>query len=227
MSPAIVPPSRRGPGLRRLPPRLLSRAVRRRKPERPRPRPQPRPQALESRAVEVPPSAPLPTRRPAWRSGSASFRTCGSRRRRSLPHALERPAAASRSPCSFSRRSRSLRSGAERPASRPRDAPDRALSLPRMRFYLTTPIYYVNSTPHIGHAYTTIAADIVVRHFRAARRRDLLPDGHRRARAQERPCRGGAGARRPDVRRPARRGGLAPARRPGRRVAGLLHTHDG
>ncbi len=33
-----------------------------------------------------------------------------------------------------------------------------------MRFYLTTPIYYVNSTPHIGHAYTTIAADIIVRH---------------------------------------------------------------
>jgi methionyl-tRNA synthetase len=35
-----------------------------------------------------------------------------------------------------------------------------------MRFYLTTPIYYVNSTPHLGHAYTTIAADIVVRHHR-------------------------------------------------------------
>lgn len=35
-----------------------------------------------------------------------------------------------------------------------------------MRFYLTTPIYYVNSTPHIGHAYTTIAADIVARHHR-------------------------------------------------------------
>jgi methionyl-tRNA synthetase len=35
------------------------------------------------------------------------------------------------------------------------------------RFYLTTPIYYVNSTPHIGHAYTTIAADILVRHHRA------------------------------------------------------------
>jgi methionyl-tRNA synthetase len=33
-------------------------------------------------------------------------------------------------------------------------------------FYLTTPIYYVNSTPHIGHAYTTIAADILVRHHR-------------------------------------------------------------
>ena len=35
-----------------------------------------------------------------------------------------------------------------------------------MSFYLTTPIYYVNSTPHIGHAYTTIAADILARHHR-------------------------------------------------------------
>jgi methionyl-tRNA synthetase len=35
-----------------------------------------------------------------------------------------------------------------------------------MAFYATTPIYYVNSTPHIGHAYTTIAADILVRHQR-------------------------------------------------------------
>src|SRR2546421_303228 len=35
-----------------------------------------------------------------------------------------------------------------------------------MRFYVTTPIYYINSTPHIGHAYTTIAADILVRHHR-------------------------------------------------------------
>jgi methionyl-tRNA synthetase len=35
-----------------------------------------------------------------------------------------------------------------------------------MSYYLTTPIYYVNSTPHIGHAYTTIAADILVRHQR-------------------------------------------------------------
>src|SRR5215471_13270372 len=32
-----------------------------------------------------------------------------------------------------------------------------------MRFYVTTPIYYVNDVPHIGHAYTTIATDIVVR----------------------------------------------------------------
>jgi methionyl-tRNA synthetase len=35
-----------------------------------------------------------------------------------------------------------------------------------MPYYVTTPIYYVNSTPHIGHAYTTIAADILARHQR-------------------------------------------------------------
>lgn len=33
-------------------------------------------------------------------------------------------------------------------------------------FYVTTPIYYVNGTAHIGHAYTTIAADILARHAR-------------------------------------------------------------
>src|SRR5580658_5254735 len=30
-------------------------------------------------------------------------------------------------------------------------------------FYVTTPIYYVNGAPHIGHAYTTIAADVMAR----------------------------------------------------------------
>ncbi|MDO9288324.1 MAG: class I tRNA ligase family protein, partial [Thermodesulfovibrionales bacterium] len=34
------------------------------------------------------------------------------------------------------------------------------------RFYVTTPIYYVNDVPHIGHAYTTIAADILARYNR-------------------------------------------------------------
>jgi methionyl-tRNA synthetase len=33
-------------------------------------------------------------------------------------------------------------------------------------FYVTTPIYYVNGEPHLGHAYTTIAADILARHHR-------------------------------------------------------------
>jgi methionyl-tRNA synthetase len=34
------------------------------------------------------------------------------------------------------------------------------------RFYVTTPIYYVNDVPHIGHAYTTVAADILSRYNR-------------------------------------------------------------
>jgi methionyl-tRNA synthetase len=37
-------------------------------------------------------------------------------------------------------------------------------------YYVTTPIYYVNDVPHIGHAYTTIAADVVARFFRSAGR---------------------------------------------------------
>ncbi len=35
------------------------------------------------------------------------------------------------------------------------------------KFYITTPIYYVNDAPHIGHAYTTIAADVLARYHRA------------------------------------------------------------
>src|SRR5271157_4004992 len=34
------------------------------------------------------------------------------------------------------------------------------------KFYITTPIYYVNARPHIGHAYTTIACDTVARRQR-------------------------------------------------------------
>ncbi|MFA6908672.1 MAG: methionine--tRNA ligase [Patescibacteria group bacterium] len=34
------------------------------------------------------------------------------------------------------------------------------------KFYITTPIYYVNDKPHIGHAYTTIAADVLARYHR-------------------------------------------------------------
>jgi len=35
-----------------------------------------------------------------------------------------------------------------------------------MAFYVTTPIYYVNAAPHLGHAYTTIGCDILARHQR-------------------------------------------------------------
>ncbi|MCP4808235.1 MAG: methionine--tRNA ligase [Proteobacteria bacterium] len=66
-------------------------------------------------------------------------------------------------------------------------------------FYITTPLYYVNDAPHIGHAYTTVAADVVARwrrlkghdvHFltgtdehgqkvlRAAHKRGLSPQTH-------------------------------------------------
>jgi methionyl-tRNA synthetase len=36
------------------------------------------------------------------------------------------------------------------------------------RFYVTTPIYYVNDQPHIGHAYTTILADVLTRFHKLA-----------------------------------------------------------
>lgn len=36
-----------------------------------------------------------------------------------------------------------------------------------MDFFVTTPIYYLNGAPHIGHAYTSIAADILARFYRA------------------------------------------------------------
>jgi len=42
------------------------------------------------------------------------------------------------------------------------------VSAPARVFYLTTPIYYVNATPHLGHAYTTIVADAMARYHRLA-----------------------------------------------------------
>ena len=36
------------------------------------------------------------------------------------------------------------------------------------KLYITTPLYYVNASPHIGHSYTTIAADCISRHTRKA-----------------------------------------------------------
>ena len=31
------------------------------------------------------------------------------------------------------------------------------------RFYITTPIYYPNGEPHLGHVYTTLCADVLAR----------------------------------------------------------------
>ncbi len=36
----------------------------------------------------------------------------------------------------------------------------------KKKFYITTPIYYVNDIPHIGHTYTTIVADVIARYKR-------------------------------------------------------------
>jgi len=39
----------------------------------------------------------------------------------------------------------------------------------RKKFYITTPLYYVNASPHIGHSYTNIAADCLARYMRRIR----------------------------------------------------------
>jgi len=44
-------------------------------------------------------------------------------------------------------------------------------------FYITTPIYYVNDDPHIGHAYTTILADVLSRYHRNADEETLFLTG--------------------------------------------------
>ncbi|MEW6213810.1 MAG: methionine--tRNA ligase [Nitrospirota bacterium] len=47
----------------------------------------------------------------------------------------------------------------------------------RGKFYVTTPIYYVNDIPHIGHAYTTIAVDILARYSRLKGRKVFFLTG--------------------------------------------------
>ncbi len=44
--------------------------------------------------------------------------------------------------------------------------PEQTPRLSRMSFYITTPIYYVNDRPHIGHCYTTLLADCLARYRR-------------------------------------------------------------
>jgi methionyl-tRNA synthetase len=44
-------------------------------------------------------------------------------------------------------------------------------------FTVTTPLYYVNDVPHIGHAYTTMAADTIARWYRLSQRDVLLITG--------------------------------------------------
>ena len=87
----------------------------------------------------------------------------------------------------------------------------------RSAFYVTTPIYYVNAAPHLGHAYTTIAADVLARHHRQ-RGEDVFfltgtdEHGEPVALAAEREGVDAAGARRPQRR--ALQGARAAARAP-------------
>lgn len=45
------------------------------------------------------------------------------------------------------------------------------------KFYVTTPIYYVNDRPHIGHAYTTVVADALARYYRLRGREVMFSAG--------------------------------------------------
>ncbi len=44
-------------------------------------------------------------------------------------------------------------------------------------YYVTTPIYYVNASPHIGHAYTTIVADVLARYHKLSGYRTFFMTG--------------------------------------------------
>ena len=44
-------------------------------------------------------------------------------------------------------------------------------------YFITTPIYYVNDAPHIGHAYTTLACDVLARFMRLDGRRVMFLTG--------------------------------------------------
>ena len=102
----------------------------------------------------------------------------------------------------------------------------RAYPQPPVSYYVTTPIYYVNAEPHLGHAYTTIAADVLARHMRQ-RGEDVFfltgtdEHGEPVALAAEREGVTAAGARRPQ------RAAVPGARRAGRRLERLLHPHLG
>ena len=43
-----------------------------------------------------------------------------------------------------------------------RDSPEHPAATSKP-FYITTPIYYVNGEPHLGHAYTSVIADVIAR----------------------------------------------------------------
>ena len=70
-------------------------------------------------------------------------------------------------------------------------------------YYVTTPIYYVNDAPHIGHAYTTTAGDVLTRwHRQRGEKVWYLTGVDEHGTKVQRGCRGGGS-------HPASVGGLA------------------
>ena len=171
-----APPPRSAP--RRVPLRRRSRrpAPRRRRPRRRAP-------ALAARQRAA---AGAPRRSAARGLGAALARRPGAGSARAPPPA------ASRRRAGDGRRRRPRRAAARLTPRSVRGRMARSHA-----FYVTTPIYYVNAAPHLGHAYTTIAADVLARHHRQRGRGRLLPDRHRRARRAGRARRRARGRRRP------------------------------
>ena len=85
---------------------------------------------------------------------------------------------------------------------RPTTKPDTRAAV---RFYITTPIYYVSDVPHLGHAYTTIVCDALARYHRLRGHDDALPHRHRRARPEDRAQAGGRQGHAAPLRRQVRR----------------------
>ena len=91
-------------------------------------------------------------------------------------------------------------------------------------YYVTTPIYYVNDAPHIGHAYTTVAGDVLTRWHRQ-RGEDVWyltgTDEHGQKVLRRRPSAGGVSPA--GVDRPARRDRVEAGPRDHRRRQRRLH----
>ena len=152
-------------------------------------------------------AASTPT--PSWSRWCGRARRPARRARRRSPRS--RPQIGSPPARGLRRRRRRQEVGRDRrrrPAHRLGPMPPGA---PSTSFYVTTPIYYVNDAPHIGHAYTTVAGDVLARWHRQRGERRLVPHRHRRARPE------GPAHRRGERRRPRRSGPTSSSRRPGSR----------
>ncbi len=131
----------------------------------PRPRPENPGRTQEPDRAAGRPASPAPSENRASAKKSDREAGSGGGRRRRPGESTRTPSGTGRGPGAGTRQpGRSLTPrGAGAPAPREPGA-----RMSEERFYLTTPIYYVNAPPHSGHAYTTIVADTVSRYHRLA-----------------------------------------------------------